>query len=183
MSQRHCKYCGSADLQTTPRKITCNRCHISYEWSADDANTGGDAPINENPPKLPKKSDDSNEKKKRSSLPKKHPDDLPRYERVHEAIPIYVDGKLHHYDTVTDFDFRVFAKNAVPDLTIDAAKAEFFQWLFKDQVKKDRRYGRDWLKRHGYVNIGTTETDDGHAVKVWVHHEKLDAIAPESDTA
>lgn len=92
----------------------------------------------------------------------------PTYVRVHDTLTTRDEyGEPIRTETVLDIDFRMTPKKYVPDLTINANYAEFLKWLFKDQVKKEKRWGRDDLRRRGLVRKAQVE-DRGKIVTLYV---------------
>lgn len=72
--------------------------------------------------------------------------------------------------TVSKYEVRTLDERYIPKRELDVARAEFFRWLFRDQVKKDKRWGRDDLKRRGYVCVGRVLVN-GQPLKKWVHED------------
>lgn len=171
-----CKFCGSSNIEVTPRLVTCKRCHMEYENTGNTSGTKGNRRRrnrrNQPSPQPETPRDDG------TKIPifVKHEEDKasgPQYVRIVDFYE-YVDENGEERTEIThDLDFKVLDEKYVPDLKIDAAKAEFFRWLYRDLVKKEKRYGRDYLRRKGVVPVGKVE-DRGKIVTLYTHEDDVE---------
>src|SRR5690606_5671279 len=150
---------------------TCTRCHM--EWLED--------------PNHKDTAESVDRRRKKKTDPPKKPvvrNDVyqpptvtnritPEYVRVCDWLRTTDEHGEEDVEVVYDIDMRVLPPTQVPDLTIDAAWAEFFRWYHKETARREKRYGRDWLRRRGMVSVGRVE-DRGKVVTLYVPDGDVD---------
>lgn len=155
-----CRTCGSKDVTVEGNTVTCKQCGYAGTASPPRGNIPG-VPTSR-APKLPVTP--PSQKPVSVSMTSDSGTAVTLVEGVYRMVDTY--QKAGEQRKVVQF-FRPSPAKYIPDLALNVKQAEVQKWKHGEQFKKDRRFGRDWLKKHGYVKQGQVE-QNGKMVDQWV---------------
>ena len=138
-----CPHCGKKGLRWdfTADQARCPHCHLSGFPTESKGDKGAAKPKKEKPKPLTNK--DIEREAMNANLSEKVTETY-----THE----HPNGE--HGNIVVERIIPVVPADKIPDLTVNFKSALFHRWRLRDLIDREKRWGRDDLRKRGFMKIG-----------------------------